>query len=332
MTELGREELLLRICRLYYEQNVSQDTIAEKFHLSRSYISKLLKEARDLGLVEIRVKDTLGSETEAEKAIRERFGLKKVIIVPVASKVFEKKAEVVGTTVGRYLNRILSDGDIIGVSWGLTLAACANNLIKKELKNVMITQLKGGLPHIEDVNRMNEIVRKFAEAFNASTNFLPLPLIVDNVAIKDAITQDRNIQNSMRIGLQANIVLFAVGEFNTNSSLARSGYFTAEDVSALSARGVVGDACGRLIDINGNIVSNEFNDRTIGIQLDQLREKEYSILVAAESKSVKGVYGVLSGHYANVFIVDEFTAGGILALDKSLAQLGTVNAGIPRER
>jgi deoxyribonucleoside regulator len=325
--DLDREELLLRICRLYYEQDVSQDTIAEKFHLSRSYISKLLKEARDLGLVEIRVKDTLSSETETEKAIRERFGLKKVIIVPVASKIFEQKVQVVGTTVGRYLNRILSDGDIIGVSWGLTLAACANNLIKKDLKNVMITQLKGGLPHIEDVNRMNEIVRKFAEAFTASTNFLPLPLIVDNVAIKDAITKDRNIQNSMQIGLRANIVLFAVGEFNTNSSLARSGYFSADDVSALTSKGVVGDACGRLIDINGNIVSNEFNDRTIGIQLDQLREKEYSILIAAESKSVKGVYGVLSGRYANVFIVDEYTASEILTLDKSLE-----HPGKPREQ
>ncbi|HOX31214.1 MAG TPA: sugar-binding transcriptional regulator [Spirochaetales bacterium] len=321
--DTDKEEMLLRICRMYYEQNVSQDVIAHKFHLSRSYISKLLKEAMQIGLVEIRIKDSLHSESDIERRIRERFGLKKVIVVPVATPLFEKKLEVIGSMVGRYLNSILSDDDIIGVSWGMTLAACADRLIKKDLKGVVVTQLKGGLPHIDEVGRTNDIVRQFAEAFDAETHFLPLPLIVDSVEIKDAIVKDSKVQEVLKLGLKANIVLFAVGEFGLNSSLVRAGYFSKAEVSALRERGVVGDACGRLIDIDGKIVSNEFDARTIGIPLDQLRTKEYSILVTAESNSVRGAYGVLNGRYANVIIADEYSAKEILALD---AKLGGAHA------
>jgi len=318
MTVPDKEELLIRICRLYYEQNVSQDLIAKKFHLSRSYISKLLKEATNLGLVEIRIKDTLHSESELEASIRNRFGLKKVIIVPVATQLFEKKLDAIGTTVGRFLYSILSDDDIIGISWGLTLAACAKRLIKKDLNNVKIIQLKGGLPHMEEVDRMNEIARLFSEAYRAETHFLPLPLIVDSSAIKNAILLDSKIQSILQLGIEANIVLFAVGEFNVNSALVRSGYFNHEDVERLCSEGAVGDACGRIIDINGSIITEEYDERTIGISLSELRNKEYSILVAAESKSVKGVYGALKANYANVFIADEYTAKEIMKLDEKL--------------
>lgn len=311
-----REELFIRICRLYYEQNVSQEIIARKFHLSRSYISKLLKEAMQLGLIEIRIKDSINHENEMEKTLCARFGLKKAIIVPVATQQFEKKLDIIGVTVGRYLHNIMSDEDIIGISWGLTLAACARKLIKKELNKVKIVQLKGGLPHMEEVDRLNEITRLFAEAYRAETHFLPLPLLVDSKEIKEAIIKDKNIQAVLKLGIESNIVLFAVGEFDVNSALVRSGYFSEKDFERLREEGVVGDACGRLIDIKGNIVDKVFDNRTIGLPLEKLRDKEYSILIAAESKSVKGVYGALSGRYANVLIADEFTVQEILKLDE----------------
>ncbi|MCX6715699.1 MAG: sugar-binding transcriptional regulator [Candidatus Taylorbacteria bacterium] len=325
MINTDKEELLIRICRLYYEQNVSQDVIAKKFHLSRSYISKLLKEATQLGLVEIRIKDSLQGESELETSLRNRFGLKKAIIVPVVTQQFEKKLDAIGTTVGRFLHNILSDDDIIGISWGLTLAACAKRLIKKDLNNVKIIQLKGGLPHMEEFDRMNEIARLFVEAYKAEAHFLPLPLIVDSAEIKNAILQDRKIQSILKLGVDANIVLFAVGEFDVNSALVRSGYFSHEDVERLLAKGVVGDACGRLIDINGTIIAKEYDERTIGIPLSQLKNKEYSILIAAESKSVKGVYGALEAKYANVFIADEYTAKEIVKLDEKMRNSHGVN-------
>jgi deoxyribonucleoside regulator len=71
---------------------------------------------------------------------------------------------------------------------------------KKELNKVKIVQLKGGLPHMEEVDRLNEITRLFAEAYRAETHFLPLPLLVDSKEIKEAIIKDKNIQAVLKLG------------------------------------------------------------------------------------------------------------------------------------
>ena len=46
-------EQLLAVAKMYYEQGLTQQEIAEKVFLSRSHVSRMLKEARALGIVEI---------------------------------------------------------------------------------------------------------------------------------------------------------------------------------------------------------------------------------------------------------------------------------------
>jgi len=44
------------IARMYYEEKLTQQEIAEKLGVSRPLISRLLQDARDLQLVEIRIR------------------------------------------------------------------------------------------------------------------------------------------------------------------------------------------------------------------------------------------------------------------------------------
>ena len=48
-------ELLLKVAQLYYEQGLTQNEIAKKLFISRSNISRLLTQAREAGIVEIKV-------------------------------------------------------------------------------------------------------------------------------------------------------------------------------------------------------------------------------------------------------------------------------------
>ena len=73
-----------------------------------------------------------------------------------------------------------------------------------------------------------------------------------------------------------------------------------------------GDICSRYIDVEGIICSEELNQRTIGIDLEELKRKERSILVAGGIQKVDGIYGALRGGYANVLITDQFTAKYLL--------------------
>ena len=74
----------------------------------------------------------------------------------------------------------------------------------------------------------------------------------------------------------------------------------------------VGDICSRFFNSEGNICTPKLDARTVGITLEELRKKEHSILVAGGAGKVEAIRAALKGHYANVFITDQFTAKALL--------------------
>jgi deoxyribonucleoside regulator len=75
MNSDNREDLLARVASLYYEYDYSQQQIGEMLTISRSNISRLLKEAKQKGLVEIRIHKRIPTVPQVEYELRERFGL-----------------------------------------------------------------------------------------------------------------------------------------------------------------------------------------------------------------------------------------------------------------
>ncbi|MEN3187059.1 MAG: sigma factor-like helix-turn-helix DNA-binding protein, partial [Atribacterota bacterium] len=84
MGHTGEKELrlLYEIACLYYEEGLTQEAIAQRTGFSRSRIQRLLEAARREGIVEIRLVSPSVSFVELERALEQRFGLKKAIVVP----------------------------------------------------------------------------------------------------------------------------------------------------------------------------------------------------------------------------------------------------------
>lgn len=108
MPDYKRIELLVKVAKLYYENDYSQEMIAKKLGLSRPYISKLLNESKSNGIVKVQVIDPLSIETPLEKNLREHFGLEKVRIVPMSEGIASLSR--LGLEAARYLDTILQDG------------------------------------------------------------------------------------------------------------------------------------------------------------------------------------------------------------------------------
>ena len=94
-------EQLVRASRLYYELGETQNQIAERLGVTRPQVSRLLKEARAQGVVEIRIVDRTEVESPAGVALRDRFGLRAVHLAPN----LEGTAEVARRRVGRLHRR-----------------------------------------------------------------------------------------------------------------------------------------------------------------------------------------------------------------------------------
>lgn len=307
-------KIIIQAARLYYEHDLNQQAIAKKLNISRPYVSKLLQQAKDLGIVKITINDGVGVESEMERKIKQVFGLKKVIIIPVEEKKIDNIPVRLGQAVARYLQDILKDGDVIGVAWGTTMYACAQQLIGKDLANIKIVQMDGGITRLDKNIYVNEILMSYAKAFNALPYFLQLPAIVDSEEMKNTIIRDRSISKVIDLANKSNIALFSVGDFGYNSILVKADYFTPREVAEFLEQGVVGDICSRLVTIKGQLKDDSINNRCIAIELDELKKKEYSILVASGEGKAKGIYAAIKNNYSNVLVTDENTIQTVLKI------------------
>ncbi|MDP4087182.1 MAG: sugar-binding transcriptional regulator [Bacillota bacterium] len=302
---------VIEAAKLYYLLDYNQNEISQILGVSRPTVSRFLQLAKSEGIVEISIKDPTENVENLSFQLEQKFNLKKAVVSSVPQFEDHIIKNYLGEKTAEYLHEIVKDNDIIGVTWGTTLYHVAIELKQKFVRDVKVVQLKGGVSHSETNTYASEILYLFGKAFNTTPLHLPLPAIVDQVVVKQAMEADRHIGKILELGKQANIALFTNGYVNPDSLLFQLGYFTKSDLETLNGK-AVGDICSRFFDKEGNICNESLNDRTLGINLEDLKQKEYSILVAGGPNKIEGIYGALKGRFANVLITDQFTAQFLL--------------------
>lgn len=81
MTVQEKWSILATVANLYYNSEMTQNEIADRMYTSRSKISRMLKEARELGIVEISIKEPWERDLNLEKEIQQTYGVKTVRVV-----------------------------------------------------------------------------------------------------------------------------------------------------------------------------------------------------------------------------------------------------------
>src|SRR5438552_15469213 len=73
---------LAKVAQLYYLDDLSQQEIAERLGTTRSNVSRMLKAAKQAGLVEIRVVHPTQRDRELEAALKRRYRLQEARVAP----------------------------------------------------------------------------------------------------------------------------------------------------------------------------------------------------------------------------------------------------------
>jgi deoxyribonucleoside regulator len=303
--------LMVEVARLYYEHRFSQQQIADKLNISRPGVSRLLQKARDEGIVNIEIRDPQQTGTQMESAIKEKYALKQVIVVPSDNDTMVIKQRL-GKAAVSLLDGLMKPGIILGVSWGTTMQEVAHQVSGRQLKNVIIVQLNGGVSRAEYNTHASEIAQNIGLRYGAIPYLLPLPAIVDSPAVKDAILSDKNIKRTFDLAKQAPVVMFTIGLFNHDSVLVKADYFDKKQVDDLIGSGAVADICSRIITHDGKICSAALNTRTIGIDLEELRKKSLSIAIAGGKEKLPAIRAGLKSNVFNTLITDEWIAGELI--------------------
>lgn len=315
MTQNDKDRQAISAAKLYYQSGYSQQDIAQEMQLSRPSVSRLLQYAKDKGFVHIEIIDPIQDQGTLARDLIAAYGPKDVCIANAPIDKEEDIKKYIGISGAKYLNDIIQDGDIIGVGWGTTLNSLSHSLIPRPLKGAQIVQLEGGIPLTASETYAHRILEKFSNNYETIAQYLPLPVIFDSKEVKEMVCRDRHIQRVLDLGKNSNIAIFSVGTVRDTALFFRLGYADAHEKEYLKTHSV-GDICSRFFDESGAIASEQLNDRTVAIDLEQLRTKEYSILLSGGEAKTASIRAALCGGYANVLITDQFTARRLLQVAK----------------
>ena len=68
--------MIIKVCQLYYEDNLSQKEISAQLGISRPQISRLLAYAKTNNIVSIKINNPYVDETRFERLLKEKYNLK----------------------------------------------------------------------------------------------------------------------------------------------------------------------------------------------------------------------------------------------------------------
>jgi len=302
--------LVAEICRMYYLDNLSQDDISSNLRISKSAVSRLLKEGREKGIVTFHIKDYEDRLSSLENKLEQYFKLKEAVVLSDEGINSEEAIkEKVGRATALLLQRRVRENDTIAVSWGTTLSKVVKALHPYLQLNIDTVPLVGGIDITGRDIHSNEIARRVSEAFKGRYYVLNAPIFVSNLQTKEAFEKEKSIKAVIDKAKSANIAVVGICCPNKQSStMIKRGYFPVKEFTELTDKGVVGDICTNFYDIQGDIIKLSLQSKMIGLGLKELKRIPIVIGVACGEDKKEAILGALRGGYVNIIVTNERVA------------------------
>lgn len=308
-------EQLLSVARKYYVQSETMESIANQIGVSRSTVSRLLKEARERGLVRVTIAEPNRSLSRVAKYFKNAFNIDAhlVKVRPGASEIY-RLDQVARLAAGLIMDAVGND-DVVGIAWGTTVSAIASHLRPCDVRGVMVCGLNGGansqttgLPYV------GSIVRQFSEAFQAQEQLMALPAFFDDPDTRAAMWRERSTQHMLSVRASCTIAVFGVGGLaaELQSHVYSSNYLSSADQRYLANQGVVGDVCTVMLREDGSYRDLEINKRATGMSPVELKRIPRRICVVSGLAKTAPVLGALRAGVATDLVIDEDTARAVL--------------------
>lgn len=310
--DLKKINQILRISKMYYEMDMGQIEIAKKEGISKSSVSRLLKSGKEMGLIEVRIKEPVLSFGELETQLIAHFPLKRAVIVP--DLVGDKRILVhdVCLALAQELPRYVDDDSILGIAWGSTLEVLSNLLQPIKRRGVSVIQLNGGYSRAVYESSALNILKNFVTCVDGAGYQIPAPAVVDAPFIADAIKQDSQVAQILSMAERCQTAVFSVGNLARPSIIYEMGLLSDAQYWEMESKGCIGDMCSHFINARGEIFDETLDRRVIAASLPVIKAIRNKLLVASGIEKADIICATLMGGLADVLYIDAPTAAEVL--------------------
>ena len=299
-------ETLYQAAHMYYLEDVNQARIAETMKVSRPTVSRLLTEARRIGMVRIEVVHPSTGATDSLAAeLAGALGLEKVYLAEgdQTGRLRSGLAPLVGEAIR---DMELAPGDILLASSGRTIYELAGATLP-QLPGVIVVPTVGGQTEPEPWYQTNEIARAMAEQTGARPAFLWTQAL-PSPEMFALLQHDPDFQRIQRLWESAKGALLGIGAPpTTRSSISR---FIPKDNDSLSR--AAGDICLNFFDVDGAEIHFPGSENMIATPPALLRTIPCSVAVAVGVEKARSIVGGANARYFRRLATDVKTAKAIL--------------------
>ena len=293
---LEKQRKLAHVARRYYLEDWKQSDIAQELGVSRPLISRMLREARELGVVEIMIHEPGAKTANLLERLRRSNAIQGGVLV--------EDGEDDDAT-----NQLLSQGAVdllrqigarrLGVGWGYLIGQLVTWLEENPQPNSTVTDicpLVGNASIPARNYQSNENVRVMAQQLGATPHFLYLPALPDNLEEKQLLCSTEVYRQIYKQWEQIDTALVNIGDYPSSpdfASLVRYGSLLQQQ-----------HACGRMLvyyfNEEGTVIQSD-QDFAIQVPIDTLKRCPNIIGVCSANTSAKALHGALrSGIFTHI--------------------------------
>ncbi len=315
MLNFAEHELLAQVAAMYYVEELTQDAIALQLGLSRIKIYRLLKQARAEQVIQFTVNWPVQRTPDVELQLCRSFGLREAFVLKPSSSDRTHVLARVGQLGARFLEQTLRDGMTLTVCLGRSTFEVIHAVRPGFQGRVSVVQAVGSMALATPGLDSASLTRELAAKLGGAAQYLAAPMVVDSIGAAEMLRSQREVQRPLELARQADVALVGVGNLDpATSEFAKAGYLSADELTRIRQAGGVGDISGQIFTADGAAYTGGFNERVIGLRLEDLRTIPTVISIAVGAAKVQAILGALRTGVLDVFCTDLETAAALLQL------------------
>lgn len=308
-------QILAQVAEMYYLEDMSQLEISKMLSCSRSMISVMLSEAKEKGLIEIKIKNPAGNVSELSDVLKKHFGLKNCVVVPTMATSLKILNRIVSSQAANLVKGYFRPHKSVGVAWGTTCYEFMHIFpASSMISNITVVPLVGGSASAAFEYQLNEMVRMFSEKTNGIPSFIYAPAYADSEEDKKLYMNSAGMKNIVNLWDHLDVAIVSIGappDYYINNDI-ENPYEVLQQYKDNPAK-PVGDIIARRFNLNGEFLSSSFNNRLVAATPEQLtRIKDVFCIAAGRHKILSIIAGLRTG-IINHFITDENTAKAVVS-------------------
>ncbi|MEM1360926.1 MAG: sugar-binding transcriptional regulator [Pseudomonadota bacterium] len=316
MPRLNELRLIARVAQMYHLEGRRQSDIARHLHLSQATVSRMLKRALDEEIVRITVATPTGIYADLEASLRQQFALSEVIVVECAEDNDGAIMARIGEAAAHFIEVTLQPDEIIGVSsWSETILKMVDNIHPMTSGRAKyVVQTLGGMGDPTVQIHATQLTTRMAKLTGAEARLLSAPGVAQSREAKLVLLSDQYVRETLDLFQNVTLAIVGIGAMQPSNMLARSGnVFSSRELSEIAQAGGVGDISLRFFNAEGGFVKTPFDDRVLGMSLDELGAVERVIALAGGQAKTEAIRSALKTKVIDILITDRFTAERLTA-------------------